>query len=211
MIITVANTKGGTSKTTSTAFLLHALWAAGYNAVALDADPQGSLRRWADYGSWALKVEPWHPARPAHLASHGWWTVIDTPPTDDALGLVQAAVKVSNVVLMPVAPTSMEYERTHALHALVREHAPETVAAALMVRAVTGAVSTAFYRRALSEDGWRVLRTTVGRRESFAQAFGQPIIRAEAGPYGDVVAELTDIPDSRQADVPTFRVEEAAR
>ena len=40
MIITVA----------STAFLLHALWAAGHNVVALDADPQGSLRRWADYG-----------------------------------------------------------------------------------------------------------------------------------------------------------------
>jgi hypothetical protein len=164
--------------------------------------PLGRLR------SWSLRVEPWHPARPEHLASHGWWTVIDTPPTDDAFGLVQAA-EVSDIVLMPVAPTAMEYERTHALQALITEHAPDAVAAALMVRAVTGAVSSAFYRRALTEDGWRVLRTTVGRRESCAQAFGQPIIRAEAGSYGDVVAELTDIPDSRQADFPTFRMEAA--
>jgi len=211
MILCIANQKGGVGKTTSTAFLLHALWAAGHNVVALDADPQGSLRRWATYGSWSLKVEPWHPARPAHLAAHGWWTVIDTPPTDDAFGLVAAAVKVSDIVVMPVAPTSMEYERTHALHALITEHAPNAVAAALMVRAVTGAVSTGFYRRALSEDGWRVLRTTVGRRESFAQAFGQPIVRAEAGPYGDVVQELTENSDSRDSDVPTFRVEAAAR
>lgn len=116
---------------------------------------------------------------------------------------------VSDIVLMPVAPTAMEYERTHALHALITEHAPDAAAAALMVRAVTGAVSSALYRRALTEDGWRVLRTTVGRRESFAQAFGQPIIHAEAGSYGDVVAELIDIPDSRQADFPTFRMEAA--
>ena len=119
------------------------------------------------------------------------------------------AAEVSDIVLMPVAPTAMESERTHALQALITEHAPDAVAAALMVRAVTGAVSSAFYRRALTEDGWRVLRTTVGRRESFAQAFGQPIIRAEAGSYGDVVAELTDMPDSRQADFPTFRMEAA--
>src|SRR5687768_3309750 len=85
-------------------------------------------------------------------------------------GVREAAGKVSDVVLMPVAPTSMEYERTHALHRLIREHAPDAIAVALMVRAVTSAVSTAFYRRALTEDGWRVLRTTVSRRESFAQA-----------------------------------------
>ena len=73
-----------------------------------------------------------------------------------------------------------------------------------MVRTVTGAASTAIYRRALREDGWRVLRTTVGRREVFAQAFGQPVIRAEAGPYGDVVTELltdpADVPGLHSAD-----------
>jgi len=56
MILTVANLKGGTSKTTSAAFLAHALAERGRRVLVVDADPQASITRWAEMAEWRLPV-----------------------------------------------------------------------------------------------------------------------------------------------------------
>ena len=45
-VVTIANLKGGSAKTTSAAFLAHAFHERGRKVVLVDADPQGSALRW---------------------------------------------------------------------------------------------------------------------------------------------------------------------
>jgi cellulose biosynthesis protein BcsQ len=47
VIITCAGLKGGLGKTTTAAYCAHALAEFGHRVVLLDADPQGSVTRWA--------------------------------------------------------------------------------------------------------------------------------------------------------------------
>src|SRR4051794_6939223 len=101
--------KGGTGKTTSTAYLAHALTERGRRVLALDADPQGSLLRGAEFGGWTIPVERWSPGRAGDVAEQGWDVVIDTPPTDQSLGRVESAVRESSHVVVPIAPTPAEY------------------------------------------------------------------------------------------------------
>lgn len=194
MRITVAGLKGGIGKTTSAAFLAHALAEAGRDVVAVDADPQASLRTWAEWAGWTVPVREFPTDR--HVAAQwvraldtdGWDVVIDTPPFDE--GATAAAAAVASHVVYPMAPTGIEYERTDAMRALLARWAPQACPVMLLTRTVPGAMSTTDYRRRLTADGWHVLAVPVGRRERFAQAFGLPIVNAAASAYGDAVAEL---------------------
>lgn len=195
MIITVAGLKGGIGKTTTAAYLAHALAEGERDVVALDADPQGSLLTWADWAEWTLTVEKFDPARVDQLHPLGWDIVIDCPPFDE--GDTAKAVARATHVVYPVAPSPIEYERTDAMRALLAHYAPQARPVVLLSRAVTGAASTEDYRRRLVADGWHVLRAPVARRERFALSFGQPVVRAHATAYGDAVAELHALEVSR--------------
>jgi chromosome partitioning protein len=95
VIVTVAGLKGGIGKTTTAAFLAHALYEQLCNVLALDADPQASLRTWAKWGEWVIPVEKFAAGRAAQVRPLGWDVVIDTPPYDahvtDPCGLPDGA------------------------------------------------------------------------------------------------------------------------
>ena len=198
MILSVINFKGGTGKTTAAAHLAHALAESGRDVVALDADAQRQLMTWARLARWEIPVREYSMGLARQLDGQGLDVVIDTPPTREGRSVVERAATESTHVLVPVAPTGAEYERTLKVRELlddVRRDRPwePLVAAVLLCRAVTGASSTAAYRQILDRDGWVVLPTTVPRREAIAHTFGQPIRRALAGPFGDALCQLCDI------------------
>jgi chromosome partitioning protein len=204
MILTVANLKGGTSKTTSAAFLAHALAERGRRVLVVDADPQASITRWAEMAEWRLPVVGkatgrLHVELEEIVGDRFDAVVIDTPPTDKLRGIVESAIRAATTVLVPIAPTSAEYERTATVQELIEDvgalnrHNRSPLAAALLVRTVAGAASTGVYRDMLTEDGWTVLRGSVPRREVFAQAFGGPVERASATGYGDALDELVKV------------------
>jgi chromosome partitioning protein len=209
VILAVCNQKGGSSKSTTCAFLAHALAEQGRTVVILDADPQGSITRWAEDAEWTIPVRGAAHSRlhvphvGVEVEARGFDAVlIDTPGTEHGRTIVESAIRAATHVLVPVAPTSIEVERM----AVVREriddvshlgrHGAPPVAAALLTRAITAASSVAVYRDLLAEEGWRVLRAVVARRERFAQAFGGPIVNATNTAYGDALAELVASPIS---------------
>jgi CobQ/CobB/MinD/ParA nucleotide binding domain len=105
VIITCAGLKGGLGKTTTAAYCAHALAEFGHRVVLLDADPQGSVTRWATGAGWAsgpaVWVEPWQPRRAGDLRAAGWSVVIDTPPFAD--GIVEHALTDATHVVVPMA------------------------------------------------------------------------------------------------------------
>lgn len=197
--VVVANLKGGTSKTTTAGFLAHVFHERGDRVLVVDADPQGSALRWQEDADWPVPVirldsPKLHRNLPGIVGDRYDVVVIDTPPGH--LGIVTSALRIATHVVVPMAPTSSEFERLPAVRELLGEVAPlredgqEPAAWVLLTRTVAGAASTEVYRELAAELGMRVLRTKIGRLERFGQAIGAPVVRASGGAYGDVADEL---------------------
>ena len=201
LTIAVANLKGGSTKTTSSAFVLHALQQAGLEVIGVDADGENeSLLAWSEAGQWTIPVigmpvNDLHRKLPGITGDRYDAVVIDTPPMKERKGVVVSALRLASHVLVPMAPTGMEYSRLSAIRdvcedvAALREGTPAELAVVL-TRTVPNAASTDVYRQLIRDDGVRVLGPTIGRLERFAQAYGLPIENAAATAYGDIVAEL---------------------
>lgn len=203
LMIVVANLKGGSTKTTTAAFVLHALAEAGLSTLGVDADGENeSLLAWSEAGEWSIPVigmpvADLHRKLPGVVGDRYDAVVVDTPPMKERRGVVASAVRIATHVLVPMAPTGMEYARVPAIRELVEEAGALAVTppqlAVVLTRTVSNAASTDVYRQILTDDGVRVLRPTVGRLERYAQAFGLPITNAAGTAYGDVADELTSI------------------
>lgn len=203
MILTVTNLKGGTSKTTTAAFLAHVLAERGRRVLVIDADPQASITRWAEMADWTIPVRGM-PSGRLHVPGVGVdmeatghdAVVIDTPPTEKERGIVESAVRAATHVLVPLAPTSAEVERMSVVRAMIEDlahlgrHAAPPVAAAMFTRTHPQAVANTEYRELLQDQGWTVLRAHAGQLQRYAQAFGGPIERASASAYGDALDEI---------------------
>ncbi|CPW32905.1 plasmid-partitioning protein RepA [Mycobacteroides abscessus] len=199
--IVVANLKGGSTKTTTAAFMLHALAEAGLSALGVDADGENeSLLSWSEAGGWSvpvigLPVTDLHRKLPGIAGDRYDAVVIDTPPMKERRGGGGSAIRLATHVVVPMAPTGMEYARLPAIRELVEDSAAlvdDTPPALCVVftRTVSNAASTTAYRELVAGDGVRVLGPTVARLERFAQAYGSPIVDAAGTAYGEIVAEL---------------------
>jgi len=204
VILTVANLKGGAGKTTSAAHLVHTLAELGRRSLAVDADPQGSLLKWQELGGWpvpavGLPSASLHRDLPGIVGAQFDAVVIDTPGTAQGRSITLSAIRAATHVLVPCAPTPVEFQRLAELAGLIadatdlRPDGQPPAVAVLLCRVVPGASSTAAYREAMRADGWPVLRPVIGRLERYAQAFGDPITGALATGYGDALTELLDL------------------
>lgn len=116
MKITVANTKGGTAKTTSAVMIATVLAKAGHAVELWDADPQGSASTWAEIAEENDSELPFRTiAVNARTVKKSTPTGVDTvivdtnPHTPD---IVQAAVDTSDHVLVPTTPSPLDLDRT---------------------------------------------------------------------------------------------------
>jgi len=113
-IITVANQKGGSGKTTIAMQLAGTLGRNNNKVLVIDADPQGTATRWA---ASAEEDKPFR-ARVAGLSAAGGrvhrevkkfiddfdYIVVDCPPAVDS-PVPQSALLISDLVLVPVIPS----------------------------------------------------------------------------------------------------------
>jgi chromosome partitioning protein len=203
-IITVTNFKGGSGKTTTSAYLAHAFAAKGRSVIVIDADPQGSALRWSEQGEWsiptiALPVKDLHKRLSGILPGATDIVVIDTPPLEEQAGIVSSALRAADLAVVSMAPTMGEYERLPEVWGAIDDVEPLRVgplkAVVLMNRTITNANSTPLYRELMTEEGHTVLSTTIPRREPIAQAFGGPV--TDLGKYADAADEIEKLGEGR--------------
>lgn len=196
-VITIMNLKGGSAKTTSTAYLAHAYAEQGKNVLIVDADPQGSALRWSEAGEWdiptlALPVKNLHTRLAGIVSPEIDIVLIDTPPLDDQAGIVYSAARAADTIIVTMAPTMLEFERLPDVWAAIEEIEPlrniPASVAVLLNRTVANANSTAMYRELIEEAGNHVLETTIPRREQIAQSFAAPV--TDLGNYANAAAEI---------------------
>jgi chromosome partitioning protein len=206
MIIAVINTKGGTAKTTSAVFIAHGLAQYG-KTLLIDADPQGSSMSWSQM----VGTENFLPStiplavsdldtRVPGLAGGFSHVIIDTPPgegSESQAPITESAIRIADVVLLPLAPTMMDLDRLaptiDLLSSIERRYGHTPVLHVLLTKVRAGTTSASATRTALTEDfKLPVFRAEIPMYERYANAFGLPI--TDLGEYQYVIAELKGEP-----------------
>lgn len=200
-ILTIAQQKGGSGKTTLAANIALHYVAQGKSVAVLDTDPQGSL------GRWFMKRRDWTGGKAGlEFATSSAWgisyecdklrklhdiVIIDTPPKIDSD--LRPALREADLILVPVASSQVDLWATEGvLEMAARERRPTLI---VLTRAssrnrLTGKVAEDI--AALDTD---CAKARIGNRVVFAEALGEGKGVAElsrTGPAAMEVAALVD-------------------
>jgi len=195
VVITVAQQKGGTGKTTLAANLATAL-APDRRVVLLDIDPQRTLTRWhalrqartpaaaaiafSDVSGWRLSGELTRLRRDHDLV------VIDSPPQVDTDA--RLAIRGADFVLVPVQPSPPD---VWAAEATLKLAAGEGRPARLVLNRVPAASRLRDLVRAdIVAQGLPAMAAELGNRTGFAMAFAEGLGVVETEPRSQAAEEM---------------------
>jgi len=203
IVIATINLKGGTGKTHLSMFGAHVLAEMGHEVYLLDGDKQGSALSWQEdapeplpFPVAGLPSARMHAQLADVVPSRCNAVVIDTPPLEEASGVVVSALRVADVVLVPMKPTPTEYKRVRRVREVVddaagfRANGEPVPMYVVLYRTKPNASSTTIWGDQLRDDGIHVLQHGIPDMERYAQADGDNIHNATNTHYGDVFAEL---------------------
>ena len=200
-IITVAQQKGGSGKTTLAVNLAVALHGPGHSVALVDTDPQGSMGRWfiermqaqgedeamdfSTSSAWGASYES------EKLKKRFDYVIVDTPPKIDSD--LRPALRVADLVLVPVATSHVDLWATEGVLDLARREKAPVLVVLNRVRPNTR-LSVEVAEKAV-ELGATVANTQIANRVVYAETLGVglgAIERARTGPARDEVTALTD-------------------
>ncbi|SFI96458.1 ParA family partition ATPase [Jannaschia pohangensis] len=178
-IITLAQQKGGSGKTTLCANLAVELAARGHGVALLDSDPQGSLGRWfmtryertkglqgdltfSTSSAWGVSYEAGK-----YKDSHDF-VLIDTPPKIDSD--LRPALKVSDLVVVPVTASQVDLWATEGVLEMAARDGKRPLA--VLNRARAGTNLTASVQAALSDLEADPAASIIANRVAYAEAMG---------------------------------------
>ena len=181
--LTIAHTKGGVGKSTTTIFLAFAAHARGIPVRVVDLDRQGTTTAWAEAAAGADPL-PFPVSTSLPEDDSGVLTIVDTPPGEAKA--IQAAIDAADLVVIPSRATPADLARVYPTVAAT-SHRPAVVVLT-SVRLGTRLLEQA--RELLEADGVITAATAIPQREAIAAAFGTVPTRYHG--YGDLLDELLD-------------------
>lgn len=179
-VITVAQQKGGSGKTTLAAHLALGFLAQGKRVAVVDLDPQGSLGRWfmtrfetapesceglefATSSAWGISYEV------RKLSASSDIVIIDTPPKADSD--LRPALRVADLVVVPVAVSHVDLWATEGVLDLAsRENCATLI---VMNRTRAGTRLGDEVALAAARLGADVAGASLGNRVGYAEALGK--------------------------------------
>jgi chromosome partitioning protein len=194
-ILAVAQQKGGAGKTTI-AVQLGVWWATqGKRVNLLDVDPQGSMRAWH-----GLRAEAGDFPQPSAWDVPGWKLsseidrlkrdsdviIVDTPPHAETDARV--AVRVAELILVPVQPSPMDWWATRpTIEMAIKE---KTRSLLVLNRLPARGKLGEAIRARIAEADLPLAAASLGNRSAFATSMMEGKGVAETQPKGVAAAEI---------------------
>jgi chromosome partitioning protein len=194
-VITVAQQKGGSGKTTLAVNLGVMLVRSGATVAFLDTDPQGSLGRWfmtrAEDGrsdgmdlstasAWGVGYEV------GKLRDMADFVIIDTPPKADSD--LRPALRAADLVIVPVASSHVDLWATDGVLDLTRREGREVLV--VLNRARAGTRLGAEILEAAQALDATLAETQIANRVAYAETLGQGLGAIEGARSPAIRAEL---------------------
>lgn len=201
-IITIAQQKGGSGKTTLAANLAIENVRRGLRVAVLDTDPQGSLGRWFMARNDALGEEScglgfrtasaWGARYEAReLAKDYDLVIIDTPPKMGVDG--RPAIETASLIVVPVTPSKVDLWATEpTLELASGERKPVLL---VLNRGSARTKITGEVTGMLGKLDAGCASTMIGNRVAFAEAMGRGFGVCETKPSSAAAAEIAQLAD----------------
>ncbi len=200
----MAQRKGGVGKTTISVLLAAELRHRGAEVALIDADPLRSASQWAEVGT--LQYPVYEIALSPERTIEKWVSdvkridcdvvVIDTPPSDEALG---SSIALADIAIIPCLPSGLDLEATTRTMEIVnavrlrRGGAPDVILVPNRVdrRTLEGRQLV----DELSERFDELIAIPIGNRCAFVRAFSGGTSINDYEPDGSADRELRDLCD----------------
>lgn len=199
-ILTVAQQKGGSGKTTLTANLAVSFLRRGMRVALLDTDPQGSLGRWAmaraealgDAGLTFTTASAWGVGyETGKLAGDHDVVLVDTPPKTDSD--LRPALREAALILVPVATSQVDLWATEGVLDLARREQRRTLVVLNRARAGTRLCDEVIESSA--EMDTEMAETRIANRVVYAETLGRGLGVHEAPRKTPATAEIDALAD----------------
>ena len=199
-VLTMAQQKGGAGKTTLVAQLAVALAVSGRKVALVDIDPQGSLSKWARIREEA-GIAP-----NLHLTSVTGWraqAAVDKLKASYDLVLVDSAphaeieakiaVRVADLIIVPVQPSPLDLWATEPTLALARSEKRKVLI--VINRAQTRMKLAETLMARIADLGADVAEATIGNRTAFAASMMEGRGVVETAARGKAAMEMLALAD----------------
>lgn len=200
MIISILNQKGGSGKTTIAVNVARGLQLEGHKVLIIDADSQASARDWYAAGDAELTpvvgIDRPTLEKDIRLFNKDYdFIIIDGPPKLENMAI--AAIKCSNVVLIPVQPSPYDIWATEDLVDLIKARqslangCPK--AAFIISRRIVNTKLGKAIRSVLSEYELPVFTYGTYQRTAYAKTVETGSTVLDAKPNSDAAQEIRAI------------------
>lgn len=170
-VISFLNGKGGVGKTTTSVNVATAIARKGFNVVVVDTDPQSSIGNWYNEDKCQFDVADAGSEKEVYsvrkqLKSYDY-IIIDGAAAISAIS--SAAVMVSDVVLIPVTPSPLDFAACGAILAVIeaRQDLQPITARFVITKKVATAKMLTVLKESIEDTGVTALRTGTSQRQSY--------------------------------------------
>ncbi len=199
-VITIAQQKGGSGKTTIAANLA-AVFAIKnkLSTTILDTDPQGSLGKW-----FITRQEKLNSKNTIQFKTASLWgaqyeakslkeksdlVIIDTPPKIDADG--RPAIEVADLILIPISPSQVDFWATESIIELAKREKKEILILINRANAKSKLIKEAV--KFVNDMKVKKAKTILGNRQIFVSSMGLGLTVVEKQRTGKGCLEMLSL------------------